>query len=145
MLTNNSRMGHDVWFGFGLGDVQNEVCSWDTANPNVDTSAFQPGAGKTEHRREGFDYRPGGPEINFWRTRAPPSPRHKMADPSLRCRPLGRPPARSSIPNGRSIPEPSTPRSAGSTDQPRKAGVSRTCLTRMSGRRAMAQTNLRLL
>ena len=57
-------MGHDVWFGFGLGDAQKEVCSWDTANPNVDTNVFQPGADQTKHRQEELYYRPGGPDIN---------------------------------------------------------------------------------
>ena len=56
-----------------------------------------------------------GPEVHgtsLWRTWAPPNPSHKMADPSLNCRPLGRPPANSAIPDGRSISELSTPRPA---------------------------------
>ena len=65
MVTSNSRMEHAAWLGFGLGDVQNDVCSWDTANHNVDMGVFRLGAGNTDHRREGFDYGPGSPCDEF--------------------------------------------------------------------------------
>ena len=118
--------------GLGLG-----TCRWSFAigtvrTPMLTQVPFQRGAGETEHRQREVFYKSGGPEIKLWRTRAPPSLSHKTADPFLSCRPLGRPLARSAVPDGRSIPELSTPRSAGPADQPRKTACSRTCLARSS-------------
>ena len=111
----DKQFTHGTWhvgLGWGLGTCKWRVAVWTLRTLMLTRVPSQPGAGETEHRQRGLFYRPGSPEIKLWRTRAPPSQRHKTADPVPSCRSLDRPLARSAVPDGRSIPELSTSRSA---------------------------------
>ena len=82
----DTQITHGTWcvgLGLGLGTCRWRFVVGILRKPMLTRVPSQPGAGETEDRQRELFYSPGGSEIKLWRTRAPPSPSHKTADPEL--------------------------------------------------------------